>query len=139
VEHKEKVKMTTTAIEHTEAEIAHRKACAYLKGYIVGSSIAHGMKWDGDPERTPEFKAGFENTSGRGSDEVLTLAHILYNRLRHNKPHRTSGKRHYDEGYTDFDQAHIDWARREWPSTVNRIISELANYGIDAVSLVEVK
>lgn len=130
---------TTNTIEFTEAEIAHRKACAYLKGYIVAASVENGMKWDGDPERTPEFKAGFECSRGRGSDEALTLVHIIYNRLRHNRTHRTHGKQHYDEGYTDFDQSHIDWTRREWPSTLHYFRNELLNLGVSTKSLIERK
>lgn len=122
--------MTTTTIEYTEAEIAHRKACAYLKGYIVAASQNRGMKWEGDPERTPEFKQGYEDGQYVPAPG-LTLAHIIYNRLRHQKPHRTSGKHHYDAGHTDFDQSHIAHMRHEWPGMVNKLASQLANYGID--------
>ena len=80
----------TTAVETIETEVAqrlaHRKACAYLKGYIVGYGSSRGMKWDGDPDRTPEFKQGMED-SRRGN---ITFVHILYNRMRHSRPHLAS-------------------------------------------------
>jgi len=125
--------MTTTAtIEYTEAEISHRKACAYLKGYIVASSVKNGMKWNGDKERTPEFALGYED--GGAGGKYQTYAHILYNRLRHNKPHRTSGHNFYDEGKTDFDQSHIDFMLRYYGWT-NRFNSKIANLGVEVKPL----
>jgi hypothetical protein len=92
------------------------------------------MKWDGNAEKTPEFAAGMKLGIWCTND-ALTLVHILYNRLRHNRPHRTKGKQHFDAGYTDYDQSFIDWMNRKQTYTVNRIISELANLGIDAKAL----
>lgn len=80
--------MTTTTAntsEETSREI-HRQVCAYLKGYIVGYAKRRGMKWEGDQTRTEEFKKGFED-SERCDDSVVTVAHIIYNRVRHNRPH----------------------------------------------------
>jgi hypothetical protein len=131
---------TTNTIELTEAEIAHRKACAYLKGYIVAASANRGMKWEGDPDKSPEFKQGYEDGQYVPAP-CLTYAHILYNRLRHNRPHRTGGhKSGWDENLDRsnpacYDDAHIAWMRYEWSSWVNRFNSTLANLGIDVNSL----
>jgi hypothetical protein len=79
----------TTEITATEEEnrLIHRKACAYLKGYIVGYSKRRGMKWPGDEDGgTPEFKQGWED-SQRCDSETVTLAHIVYNRIRHDRSH----------------------------------------------------
>ena len=72
----------------TEQDIAHRKACAYLKGLIVGAASNRGMKWNGDPERTPEFKDGYEKA--QEGYVPLTAVHIIYNRIRHDRPHLVS-------------------------------------------------
>jgi hypothetical protein len=125
--------MTTTAIEFTEAEIAHRKACAYLKGYLVAASSTAPKT----SPRTPEFAAGLEDGNKVCTVEGVTLAHIIHNRLRHNKPHRMSGKRHYDAGYTDFDQSHIDYMRTNSPYFTNKLLSKLANYGAAVVELMD--
>jgi hypothetical protein len=78
--------MTTTTETKEENQI-HRKACAYLKGYIVGYSKRHGMKWNGDEDGgTPEFKQGWDD-SLRCDSETITLTHIIYNRIRHDRPH----------------------------------------------------
>ena len=82
--------MTTTTAntsEETTTRETHRQVCAYLKGYIVGYAKCAGMKWDGDLTRTKEFKQGFEDSSNC-DDSMVTVAHIVYNRVRHNKPHR---------------------------------------------------
>jgi hypothetical protein len=78
-------------IELTEEQVAFNKACAYLKGYIVGQSVKRGMKWESKKEPTESFQAGFDKASERGcgfhSSQALTIAHIIHNRLRHNRPH----------------------------------------------------
>ena len=71
----------------TSEDIAHRKACAYLKGIIVGYASSHGMKWNGDPDRTPEFKDGYEKGI-KESYFPISAIHVIYNRIRHNRPHR---------------------------------------------------
>lgn len=113
--------MTTTAIlteEVVKERESHRKACAYLKGRIVGYAVNQGMKWDGDPDRTEEFKQGFE---GFTWDNVTTL-HIIYNRIRHNRPHLKSW---------DADQEHLD---NSWGAS--KILAKLAEFGYDVKGLV---
>lgn len=89
----------TTAIEniteYTQAQIAHRKACAYLKGLICGYADKAGHKYHTTKERTPEFDKGFKAASdGWLGADAITEAHILHNRLRHNRPHIS---REYDD------------------------------------------
>ena len=131
--------MTTTAIEFTEAEIEHRKSCAYLKGYVVAALHVGHPDWGNiTPKRTKEFEDGWEDARGC-TPNIVTLAHILHNRLRHSRPHRTSGKRHHDAGYTDFDQAHIDYMRNNSPYFLNKLVGKLATYGVDVISLMGVE
>jgi len=87
---------TTTAIEIDDHRLAHRKACAYLKGCIIGYAHAKGMKWNGDICRTTEFKMGYES---KFHGDTITFLHIIYNRLRHDKPHlsRDEGQRLFEE------------------------------------------
>lgn len=78
---------TTTETKEEENRQIHRKVCAYMKGYIVGYSKRRGMKWEGNEEGgTPEFKQGWDD-SQRCDSETVTLAHIIYNRIRHDRPH----------------------------------------------------
>ena len=83
--------MTAEATKYvlTEEDIAHRKACAYLKGLVIGHAVSMDRKWDGDNMKTPEFNKGY--IVGLSSHESkVTMAHILYNRLRHDRPHLKS-------------------------------------------------
>jgi hypothetical protein len=64
----------------------------------------------------------------------LTYAHIIHNRLRHGRPHRTAGKLHYDDG-DDYDQSHVDHMLRDYPALPSRLNSALANMGVDVKSL----
>jgi hypothetical protein len=79
-----------TVVELTEEQIAFRKACAYLKGYVVGLSVRKGMKWKSTKESSESFQEGFDSAQKPiwVSDEYVTLIHILYNRFRHDRPHR---------------------------------------------------
>lgn len=131
----------TTTISHEEVrnDLNKSHACAYLKGYVVGHAVKMGMKWDGDHERTQAFKEGWDD--GHNSCQVcVTYAHILYNRLRHNRPHRNSGKLdfHYlaeSEDPQRFDDSHIGhmlWEYTGWTSQFN---NRLANTGIDVKPL----
>lgn len=107
--------MTTTATltqEEVQKRESHRKACAYLKGRVVGYAVRCGMKWDGDPERTAEFKEGFNEYGGD-----LTTLHIIYNRLRHNRPHL---------GSWEADQEYLD---ERWYAS--KILAKLAEFGVD--------
>lgn len=113
-----------STIELTEEQIAeresHRKACAYLKGYIVGYAVNQGMKWNGDSEKTQEFKDGWEDSSWVNP----TFAHIIYNRLRHERPHL---------GSREADQAFLD---DYWGGSKSKLLAKLAEYGIDVKELV---
>jgi len=83
--------MTTaieTTVEFTQAQIAHRKACAFLKGILCGYAEYKGYSYQTTKTRTPEFDKGF----GIGCEErlgadAITAIHIIHNRLRHNRPH----------------------------------------------------
>lgn len=109
--------MTTTAIQEVSVEEQrqiHRKACAYLKGYIVGYAVNQGMKWEGDPERTEEFKRGWEEASWVNP----TFAHIIYNRIRHDRPHL---------GSREADQEYLDEGRYG----TSKLLATLAEFGVD--------
>jgi hypothetical protein len=118
--------MTATAtieqsiVEETRRE-THRKACAYLKGYLVGYAKRKGMKWEGDAERTPEFAKGFEESKRVGAD-TITFAHIIYNWIRHDRPHLGSEER---------DEQFVKKYRRERAWNSNKLLATLAEYGID--------
>jgi len=69
----------------TEKEIAYRRACTYLKGLIVGYGMRWGMKWESKREPSEDFQAGMNQLTS-----FINTAHIIYNRLRHNRPHLNS-------------------------------------------------
>ncbi len=76
----------TETIEDDKDRIAFRRACAYFKGFVVGYAASRGMKWDGDPDRTPEFREGWKQSQWASAADV-TFIHVVYNRLRHERPH----------------------------------------------------
>ena len=128
----------TMVIHEEEVEIAHRKACAYLKGYIVGYSVARGMKWDGNSEHTPEFTDGWDDI--KGFAHYVTYTHILHNRLRHGRPHRTGGElRHPYLVESDspgrFDEDHIQYMLWEYAGWTSSLSGKLADMGIDVKAL----
>jgi hypothetical protein len=116
--------MTATAtLEETTQDAnreSHRKACAYLKGYLVGYAKRRGMKWDGDEERTPEFAQGFNDSKRIGRD-TITFAHIIYNWIRHDRPHLGSERR--DEEFVEAYRSRNTWG--------NKMLATLAEYGLD--------
>jgi len=121
--------MTTVAIVLDARQIACRKACAYLKGLIVGYARRNGMKWDGDPSRTSEFKLGFETERfgfPRFDEKVATYVHILYNRLRHDRPHLES---------VEADNEFIRWHIWERPLPTQAITGALDDLGFDVNEL----
>ena len=81
----------TTAIELTNAQIAHREACAYFKGILCGYADRKGHKYRSNRERenwSPAFEAGFKEGSDSWTDrDCITGTHILHNRLRNRPPH----------------------------------------------------
>ena len=82
--------MTTAILEKTftPAQIAHRKACAYLKGILCGYADARGHKYHTTKELTADFAAGFKEGQGTWADkDAITGTHILHNRLRNRPPH----------------------------------------------------
>jgi hypothetical protein len=83
--------MTTaieTTVEFTQAQIAHRKACAFLKGILCGHAEQSGHPYHTTKKRTPEFDKGFEiGCEERLGADAVTAIHIIHNRLRHNRPH----------------------------------------------------
>jgi len=96
--------MTTaieTTTELTQAQIAHRKACAYLKGILCGYADARGYKYRGNTDLTPDFAAGFKRGStGWISGDDITATHILHNRLRNRPPH--TGSKEKDAEYSTY-------------------------------------
>jgi hypothetical protein len=89
---------TESITEYTQAQIAHRRACAFLKGLLCGHADKCGHKYETTKERTPEFDAGFKaGQDGWASREAITTTHILHNRLRHRPPH--TGTVEGDAGY----------------------------------------
>jgi hypothetical protein len=84
----------TTTIEHTteytQAQIAHRKACAYLKGLLCGNADKKGHKYATTKDRTPEFDAGFKAAEGWINSDTITATHVFHNRLRNRPPHTGS-------------------------------------------------
>ena len=84
--------MTTAIVsttEYTRAQIAHRKACAFLKGTLCGYAERKGHKYTSTKEWPEDFKAGFETIQKERwvSAESITQTHVLHNRLRHHRPH----------------------------------------------------
>jgi hypothetical protein len=73
---------------------SHRKACAYLKGFLIGRlpKRQHPAQ-----ARTPEFEQGLKDSRGETIDyydgvktihlSEVTFAHIIHNRIRHRRPH----------------------------------------------------
>ena len=117
--------MTTTAtVQDTqvdETRIAHQKACSYLKGFVVGYAVRQGMKWKGDAEKQyPEFHDGYKASQSFISAETVTFTHIIYNRLRHERPHIKGGD-------SDFVQKF----RRGYPSSASQVLNSIAERGID--------
>ena len=109
--------MTATAtIEQPTAEqtaqddqrLIHRNVCAFLKGFIVGYSKRTGMKWD-------EF-------SKRLNPDYITFAHIIYNWIRHDRPHLGSETR---------DQKFVEEFRKSRARYRNKFLATLAEYGLD--------
>ena len=91
---------TTVTDTLTEQEIAHRKACDYLKGLIMGTSGEESKR-----KGSPEFDQGCEDSTKFASNSFthydptcnhyhfLTAIHILHNGLRHSRPHTGSIER----------------------------------------------
>ena len=133
--------MTTIITHEEEYKIAHKKACAYLKGFVVGHAVINGMKWGGDSSRTPEFNEGY-NDGQKTSSACITYAHILHNRLRHNRPHRTSGELNHqylvdsdDPGR--FDQDHIQYMLWEYTGWTSMFNDKLESLGFQVKSLLK--
>jgi len=116
---------TATLIEKTEEakshDLTHKHVCAYLKGFIVGKAKRRGMKWNGDEERTPEFKQGWEDSKYKGPD-MLTFAHIIYNWLRHDRHHL---------GTEERDEEFVKNFRMNPCNGSNKLLSTLAEFGLD--------
>lgn len=84
----------------TIQEVANRNFALYLKGRIIGYSVRHGMKWSSKHASSPIFQLGYDEgikplkndyswTLIQDKSEI-TAIHIIYNNLRHNKPHTKS-------------------------------------------------
>lgn len=81
---------TVVTVDDREAFIA---LYSYLKGEIIGYSVANGMSYPEEKlvkyrEDNENFNKGFkEGESHRSDREWITTRHIIYNRLRNTKPH----------------------------------------------------
>jgi len=102
--------MTTATVEFTPAQVAHRKACAFLKGILCGYADKKGRKYHSDREMmTTDFVAGFKKGQENWTDaDDITATHILHNRLRNRPPH-------ISEAYDGQASGHFPKkALREW-------------------------
>jgi hypothetical protein len=131
-------KMTTQVNEKyvlSEEETNLRKAMSFLKGCVVGYATRKGQKHKSTKTPTEDFLAGFaysgpqkvvkyghEYTIYR-NDDWITVAHIVHNRTRHDRPHTESNS---------SDNAII----RSRANTVKEIVEEVeSRYNIDLDSL----
>ncbi len=97
---------TETITEFTQAQIAHRKACAFLKGILCGYADKEGYKYNATTHLTPDFAAGFKcGSDGWIGERNITATHILHNRLRNRPPH--TGSQETDAKYG------IAWPERQ--------------------------
>ena len=72
-------------------DVMRRDAIAYLKGFIVGYSVANGMKWSSKKTPSPIFEKGQAKGKSLFYDRYLCNGiHILYNRIRHHRTHTGS-------------------------------------------------
>jgi len=91
---------TATVTEFTQAQIAHRRACAFLKGILCGHSEQCGHPYHTTKDRDPDFEKGFSiSREEYMSPERITALHIIHNRLRHTRPHITA---EYDANETGW-------------------------------------
>jgi len=75
----------------SEKDLARRKAIVYLKGFIIGYSVANGMKWSSKITPSPVFLSGQKDGEhARWNKTLVNGVHVLYNRIRHNRPHGSS-------------------------------------------------
>ena len=111
--------MTTQVNEKyvlTEEEKNMRDAMDFLKGFIIGCNVSHGKAYTKiNPRRSDSFREGLELAKPRVSLSYsfcgyenhkikyklsldlrrvssgrVTIAHIIHNRLRHDRPHTSS-------------------------------------------------
>jgi len=114
-------KPAASIVTAEERKRVHSAVCAYLKGYIVGYSSRHGMKWDGDVDRTPAFAKGWEDSKRRGHG-TITFAHVIYNWLRHDRCHLGSELR---------DERFVKKFREDRAWSANPLLAALAELGLD--------
>ncbi len=75
----------------SEKDLARRKAIVYLKGFIIGYSVANGMKWSSKIPPSPVFLSGQKDgENARWNKTLVNGVHVFYNRIRHNRPHGSS-------------------------------------------------
>jgi len=81
----------TQITELTQAQIAFRKACAFLKGILCGYADSRGHKYHSkrtEEEWSPSFKAGFKTGQGSWTSRgCITGTHKVHNRLRRRPSH----------------------------------------------------
>ena len=79
--------MTTTTIEVTEIEIAHRQAIAFLKGQIVGYAVREGMSYESKQKPSEFYQKGLDSVPGYADRDWVTERHMAHNLLRHERKH----------------------------------------------------
>jgi len=98
--------MTTATIELTKTQVAHREACAYLKGILCGYADRKGRPYHSKREPfewSPAFTAGFnEGRDSWASADAITGTHIIHNRLRNRPPHAGG------HGYTAWARGNLN-------------------------------
>ena len=72
----------------SDSEIKVRELRLTLKGFIIQYSINQGAKWETKRTTISQvFESGRRLVNAWTNDVEITCAHILYNRLRHNRQH----------------------------------------------------
>lgn len=108
----------------------HRDAINYLKGIIVAYATECGMRHSSNKTITEDYENGKAFMKDKLSglycpSDWITTAHIIYNRLRHERPHK---------GSFDTDQEHLDQNK----NVARSILKDLEGYlGENAAQLME--
>jgi len=79
----------------------HKNAILFLKGVLVGYATKKGMKHSSIRPESEYYQKGreFAEKNPYSYSDWATSAHIIYNRLRHERPHK---------GSFDLDQQHLN-------------------------------
>lgn len=71
---------------------SHKNAIAFLKGIIIAYAKECGMKHSSTKPETEFFEKGRTLVEKKSylDSYWITIVHIIYNRLRHRRPHKSS-------------------------------------------------